>query len=134
MANILVIDDDDDVRLMLAQALAKAGHRVIQAQGGNEGSEILSQHPIDLVVTDIVMEDGEGLETIIKLRDSGNSLPIIAMSGGGRISNYGYLKSASVLGADLVLGKPFGLQNLIDAVDKLLEGRNCELAPVEIEP
>lgn len=120
MARILVIDDDDSIRLLVAEILAAAGHAVTTADGGTKGAKLFRAAPCDLILTDIVMAEGEGLETIIKLHREFPAVPIIAMSGGSSFST-DYLEMAAKLGAARTLNKPFSGDELIANVDRLLQ-------------
>jgi len=119
MACILLIDDDALLREVLALALAQAGHTVWQAIDGQQGLEIFRCEPADIVITDIIMPDREGLETLMMLRSEQPQLPIIAMSGSATNSPL-YLDMAAKLGARCVLTKPFPLSELLDAVAEIL--------------
>ena len=85
MVKVLVADDEDMVRMVVKQTLAKAGIDVIEASNGREALEMQANDPADVVITDIIMPEQEGIETIVQLRKDYPDLPIIAMSGGGRI-------------------------------------------------
>lgn len=122
MAKILVIDDDDTVRLSVRLALEDAEHEVDEATNGAEGLDQLKSQLADLVVTDIFMPEKEGLETIDEIRRDYPQIKIIAISGGGRIDPQDYLEIARQLGADHVLFKPFDIHLLLDVVDGLLKG------------
>lgn len=122
MAKILVIDDDDTVRLSVRLALEDAEHDVDEASNGAEGLDRLKVQMADLVVTDIFMPEKEGLETIDEIRRDYPQVKIIAISGGGRIDPQDYLEIAKQLGADRVLFKPFDIQLMLDVVDELLKG------------
>jgi DNA-binding response OmpR family regulator len=122
VATILVIDDEDLVRLTVRQALEQAGHTVIEAKDGRVGIAQHKKHNADLVLTDILMPEQEGIETITLLRREQATLPIIAMSGGGRSSNRNFLDVASKLGASRVINKPFDVDELVAAVDAALAG------------
>ena len=116
MARILVIDDEDEVRSMLRQMLEHAGHEVSEAVNGAVGIEIYERETSDLIITDIIMPEKEGVETIITLRRSNPALPIIAISGGGRLDATDFLSMAEKLGARHTLTKPFRRDQLLDAV------------------
>ncbi len=120
MAHILLVDDDEDLRQMLAVALAGMGHRVTEAQDGKQAITLFSQNPTDVVVTDLVMPDKDGLELVRELKRQHNQVKIIAMSGGGRIDAGDFLKIAKLLGADRILKKPFFLPQLAATLDELL--------------
>jgi YesN/AraC family two-component response regulator len=82
MAKILVFDDEPSILLMLKKMLEKAGHEVDVALNGREGMEIFEINKPDLLITDIIMPQKEGLETILELRRKYPELKIIAISGG----------------------------------------------------
>src|SRR5687768_12074125 len=86
MPKILLIDDDDAFRKVVRLALTSMGHDVIEACDGGEGLRLLKANSIDLVLTDLIMPDKEGIETIMEIQRMRPELKIIAMSGGGRIS------------------------------------------------
>ena len=109
---ILLIDDDDLLRKMLHISMTKVGHSVIEARNGRDALEICRVEPPDLVVTDVVMPEKEGIETIGDLRRLYPTLPVIAISGGGRNSAADYLKIARHMGAVAVLQKPFSIEDL----------------------
>lgn len=121
MAFILVIDDDEDIRSMLERLLMRGGHQVQLAGGGREGHAIFDDSRFDLVITDIVMADGEGLETIAAIRKENQSIPIIAVSGGGRVPRDVYLGLAGHMGANRTLAKPFDPRDLMAMVDEMLD-------------
>jgi CheY-like chemotaxis protein len=123
MATILLIDDEELVRQTLGHTLTDGGHTVVFAGDGAEGLRRMAAVSPDLVITDIVMPDQEGLETIMALRKIAATLPIIAISGGGRGGKLDFLGAASALGATRVLRKPFGMAALLDAVNECLSGR-----------
>jgi DNA-binding response OmpR family regulator len=122
MARILVIDDDDVMNDMLVQMLSQAGYEAEGARNGYYGLKLIEAKPFDLVITDIVMPEKEGLETITAIRKLGKSTPIIAISGGGRIGPSPYLLLAQHLGADYVFSKPFDKEPFLAAVRECLSG------------
>ena len=119
MARILLIEDDDELRKVIAQSLAHAGHEVVQAADGRQGIDLFHATPFDLVLTDLVMPGKEGVETIIELHREQPTLKIIAMSGGMLRSNF-YLELAGKLGAHRTLAKPFMPAELLGAIDEVL--------------
>ena len=121
MARMLVIDDEALVRKTIRLALERAGHQVFEAQNGLVGMEALSAQQFDLVITDILMPEREGIETICALRNSGSSIKILAISGGGRRNNMDYPTAAARLGADDTLEKPFELAVLVSKVAQLCQ-------------
>lgn len=120
MADLIIIDDDATLREVLVAALKQAGHEVRQAGDGDAGIRLYKERPADLVITDIVMPDKEGLDTIIELRRDHPDARIIAMSGGLAHDPKLYLHMAEKLGARLVLYKPFSLSDLFQAVESTL--------------
>jgi CheY-like chemotaxis protein len=118
---ILIIDDEDQPRRMLQQVLTRAGYEVIEASNGNEGLQYFRARPTDLIITDILMPEKEGLETIIDIRREFPAVKIIAISGGGRTGNLNFLEVAKRLGAQHTLQKPFELQDMLGAVRDLLQ-------------
>ena len=128
MARILLIDDEDALREVLAMTLAQAGHLVIQAADGKTGVELFRIEPTDLVITDIIMPGQEGIETIVALRRALPKLPIIARSGGTSHSRF-YLEMADKLGAQRTLAKPFSATQLLGAVSAVLAARPSEERP-----
>ncbi len=120
MARLLVIDDEPQVRGMLKIALEQKGYEVVLAEDGNAGLAAIRDQPIDLVITDLIMPEKEGIETIIELRKGYPAVPIIAMSGGGRVAPGSYLNVARSMGADRSFQKPVALRDLIAAVEDLL--------------
>jgi YesN/AraC family two-component response regulator len=122
MARILIIDDNDKFREMLSKMLKMAGYNEVEeAPDGNAGINLFRENPFDLVITDIIMPEKEGLEIITELTRDYPRLKIIAMSGGGRIGPHDYLAMAKYLGASLTLEKPFKQEALIAAVRELLD-------------
>ncbi len=120
MARILVIDDEYELRSMLRRMLEHAGHEVSEAVNGAAGIEIYERDAPDLIITDIIMPEKEGVETIIALRRANPALPIIAISGGGRLDATDFLSMAKKLGARRTLTKPFLREQLLEAVGECL--------------
>jgi CheY-like chemotaxis protein len=123
MANILVVDDNEDIRDLIEMILTEDNHDVTTAKDGKEGLAIFKENTFDLVITDILMPDTDGIELIIELTNSGNKTPIIAMSGGrgNRLTPDFNLSSAETLGAQLILTKPFSAFTLRRAINKVLK-------------
>ncbi len=119
-ARILVIDDEEEVREILKQMLELDGYEVLTAENGNQGLKLFRKHQIDLVITDIIMPEKEGIETIIELRNEKSDVKIISISGGGRINPIDYLAMAKKLGAVKSFTKPFERKKLLKAVEELL--------------
>ena len=116
MARILIIDDDDTLRGIIVKSLTHAGHQVSNTNNGRKGVEMYRANPVDLVITDMVMPEQEGMETIKILHREYPELRIIAMSGGLEGSNL-YLDLTRRLGAACTLPKPFTLQQLKEAIE-----------------
>ena len=114
MATILVIDDDDPLRMLTQTALEGTGHRVLTAESGPHGLRLLQHQEVDLVLIDIFMPSMNGLEVIQFLHTTRPACKIIAMSGGSW--EWDYLDAAKDLGANDTLKKPFTVQELLDAV------------------
>ena len=115
MAHILVIDVEENVRLLVAAILEHQGHNVTQADNGKTGMAAFRHAAPDLVINDLVMPEQEGVETILQLRRENPSLPVIAMSGGVARSET-YLDICRRLGVRATLSRPFGVKELLDAV------------------
>jgi CheY-like chemotaxis protein len=120
MAKVLLIDDDDLVQATLSTAVGLAGHTVTTAKNGRDGLRLFTEQRHDVVVTDIIMPDQEGIETILSIRKMDGAVPIIAISGATRMGNLDILGVAQSLGATRVLKKPFGAQDLVDAIKECL--------------
>jgi DNA-binding NtrC family response regulator len=123
MAKILVIDDDPGFRKMINLTLTRAQHQVIEAQDGNEGLLRFKTDRPDLVISDIVMPEKDGIATILEIKTISPAMPIIAMSGGGTNIGMQYLGAAGKLGADSILPKPFRPADLLDLVNRMLADR-----------
>ena len=120
MPRILLIEDDRALRKALRLALEKLGHTVCEADDGREGLKVFVAEPADLVITDMIMPEMEGVETIRALRRLEPMLQIIAITGGGRGTADGYLRLAAQFGAAKVFTKPFELADLCTAASQLL--------------
>ena len=120
MPRIVVIDDEQPIREMLRQYLSGKGFEVLTASNGEEGLKIVSKQSVDLVITDLIMPDKEGLETIIELKSMWPEAKVIAISGGGINKPEDYLETARTLGAAEVLAKPFNNSDLLRAVRKVI--------------
>ncbi len=118
---VLVIDDDEQMRKLLRQVMEWAGYEVMEAEDGRAGMKMQQKLQADLVITDLIMPEQEGLETITALKSLYPAVRIIAISGGGRIGPEAYLPAAKELGADRVFSKPFDVKELAHTVKELLE-------------
>jgi CheY-like chemotaxis protein len=121
MPRILIIEDEDSVREYLVHLLREAGYQVVEAANGKQGLELYRQEPSDLIITDLIMPDKDGVEVITRLRCDSPAVKIIAMSGGGRIGANSYLHIAKMMGAQGTLEKPFDKDELLKAVRDVLE-------------
>jgi CheY-like chemotaxis protein len=121
MAKILLVDDDQSVLETLSSAIESRGHFVVRANDGLEGLLRYREQEFDLVITDIIMPNEEGLGMISKLRKHDRPAKIIAISGGGRTSNHEFLKIAEALGAIAVMKKPIRLGELFEMLDICLQ-------------
>ena len=121
MARILVIDDDAQILSMLRQTLEREGYEVVEASDGKVGERLFREYPTDLIITDLIMPEKEGLETIRGIKQDFPETKIIAMSGGGRIGPETYLNFAEKLGAMYTFTKPIERKNLLSKVRELLE-------------
>jgi CheY-like chemotaxis protein len=117
VGRLLVVDDDDAVRGVLQKTLSDAGYDVLVARDGREGMRLVATHQFDLVLTDLIMPDQEGIETIRELRRDYPSIRIVAMSGA---MDAVYLKTARILGADAALRKPIDGRELLRTLRELL--------------
>jgi CheY-like chemotaxis protein len=123
MTKILVIDDDAVVRTTLKHLLRDAGYEIATAEDGVRGmAQFRSEQP-DLVITDILMPEQEGIQTIAEMRKAKPDAKIIAISGSGRIGDADFLKMARSLGAMDVVSKPFDAEELLTIVENCLAGR-----------
>jgi CheY-like chemotaxis protein len=128
---ILLIDDDALVRQSLTIVLEYAGYEVRCAADGRQGLAAFRERRPDLVISDIVMPEKEGIETIMELRMLSRDCPIIAISGGGRFGRADFLTVAKALGANATLSKPFEAEDLLRMVASHLAGISAgpELPP-----
>ena len=127
MAQILIIEDDNDERELFKIALERAGYEVMDAPDGKVGLDLYHKQPCQIVITDIFMPEKEGLETIFTLRREFFGVRIIAISGGsslvhrtGAFQADEALSVAKSAGADRTLAKPIDLKYLVKAVEELL--------------
>lgn len=121
MSRILIIDDDDQVRGFLRHLFTREGYEVDEAADGAEGLKHFRAAPSDVVITDIIMPEREGIEVITELRRQSPKTRIIAISGGGRIGPESYLPLAREFGAARTFAKPLDKNELLAAVRELLE-------------
>jgi DNA-binding NtrC family response regulator len=120
MAHILVVDDEEYMRDLLSDILEEAGHRVETAVDGAAADAVIVHEEPDLIITDILMPNKGGLKLIGELRARGSTVPVIAISGGGKDGKLRFLSTAATFPNVKGLDKPFGHQELIDAVERSL--------------
>jgi len=121
MARILIIDDEPQIRSMLKLMLERGGYEVVEAPDGVEGIKVYRQNPADLIITDLIMPNKDGIGMIIDLKKEFPDVKIIAMSGGGLNKPDGYLKGAKKLGAWCTLTKPIDREKMLQAVRDILK-------------
>jgi YesN/AraC family two-component response regulator len=117
---ILIVDDEEQMRLALRRMLEKEGYSVREAENGDKAIRIHREKQADLIITDIIMPDKEGLGTIVELKSEFPDVKIFAMSGGGKNSPDQYLRMAKGLGVDRVFIKPFNREDILSAVAEIL--------------
>lgn len=120
MADILVIDDDELMRMTLRYLLEPRGHTVVEAADGGEGMRLFKENKPDLIVTDVMMPGRSGIEVLEKLRQDFPGVKIIVISGGSKGDMSDMLRMASILGAARVFRKPINQQEMLEAVAEVL--------------
>jgi DNA-binding NtrC family response regulator len=120
MDTVLVIDDEAAMRKMIRTILESAQYQVIEAPNGNEGLRLFREHLPALVISDILMPDKEGIETIREIKQVNPKARIIAISGGGRTARADFLKMAEKFGAMESLKKPFRRNDLLACIERVL--------------
>jgi DNA-binding NtrC family response regulator len=120
MAMILIMDDEAQIRKMLKKVLEKNGYDVIEAVNGNQGIKLYKELLPELIITDLIMPEKEGLESIRELKKINPDVKIIAMSGGGIVDPKVYLNLAVKLGAVHTFAKPVDNENLLSTIKEIL--------------
>lgn len=115
--SILIVDDEPGIRELLSIMLESAGHTVASAEDGLQAPKIMAAQPIEVVITDLLMPERDGLEFITEVRKKFPKVKIIAMSGGGHIARDSYLRIAKNFGAHIVLEKPFSQSGVLGAIE-----------------
>jgi CheY-like chemotaxis protein len=121
MARILIIDDEPQIRSMLRLMLERVGYEIAEAPDGIEGIRQYRKNPADLIITDLIMPNKDGIGMIIDLKREFPKVKIIAMSGGGVNRPEGYLDGAKKLGATRTLTKPIDRDEMLQAVKETLK-------------
>lgn len=129
--SILIIDDEEQVRAFFRQALEEAGYWVIEARNGREGLRQLRSVPVDLVITDLLMPDMDGLEVTMAIQRNQAKAKVIAVTGGTGMRDF--RAAAELLGAHRTLAKPVAVKDLLEAVQLELQetAPRKEAAPQE---
>lgn len=117
---VLLIEDDYELRELLTIVLERECLFVEGAENGIEGVKKFRESPFDLVVTDIIMPEKEGIETIVELKEIQSDVKIMAISGGGQIEADEYLGMASNFGVEKALAKPFEMEVFVNCVKEIL--------------
>ena len=121
MARILVVDDDQFLRLLITRALETAGHSVSSCENGRQAVEHIQHADTDLLITDILMPEMDGVDTVRAIRRLQPDLPIIAISAGGPAKASDFLSLAQAFGATETLTKPFRPEDIVAAAGRLLK-------------
>lgn len=122
--SILVVDDEPELRELILLILRQAGHHVVGAADGAEGTVAIASQAFDIVMTDLIMPERDGLEFISEIRARYPDIRIIAMSGGGHIARDSYLRIAQGFGAHAVLEKPFENKEVFSAIETALANQS----------
>lgn len=120
MPVIMIIEDDRDLREMLRTALLRKEYTVLEAKNGREALLNFKPGVTDLVITDLLMPEEDGLKVIMQMRELKPGIRVIAISGGGKAGPGNYLDMARTLGADSVFSKPFSVNDLVTRIEELL--------------
>ena len=126
MATIVIADDDPIVREIAREMLASSAHAAILVEDGNEVIRLLEGLRIDLLVTDMLMPNMDGVELIMAVRDRYPAVKVLAISSGGSVGASYMLKVARTLGADATLQKPLRLEGFLETIEALLAAAPCE--------
>lgn len=116
--NVLVVDDQEVARVFIRECLKDEGYEVFEATNGKDGEALCRDQKMDMIITDIIMPEQEGIETICKIREEYPGMKVVAISGGDQL----YLDNALELGADNVLKKPFLKKDLLETIARTLSG------------
>jgi CheY-like chemotaxis protein len=119
MLKVLLVDDDDNFRKVVRLTLIEIGCEVMEARNGQEALKAHELSPADVVLTDLIMPDTDGIEAIREFKRIYAKVKIIAMTGGGWVGKRDYLRAAKLLGADETMTKPFRRQDLAAILERL---------------
>jgi DNA-binding response OmpR family regulator len=125
MERILIVEDDERERQSLAELLG-AHYEVSSAPNGKVALRLLQEKPVELLITDMVMPEMDGVETIVAVRRQYPAVKIMAVSDGGVVSSNHYLRLAQNLGAQSTLAKPFSASEILGAIEGLLAPRGAD--------
>jgi len=120
MKSILLVDDDQDFRESLRDLLEIKKYKVHEAKNGAQGLQVFNRETIDIVISDLLMPEIDGLELLMGLKGTNSDVPVIVISGGNRTKFDNSLEIAQELGANIVLNKPVSADILIDSIEQLL--------------
>ncbi len=120
MPVILLVEDDNELREMLRIALVRKDYVVLEAENGREALIHFKPGVTDLVITDLIMPEEDGLKVLMKIREMKPGIKVIAISGGGKAGPGSYLNLAKALGADVIFSKPFSINDLTSKIEDLL--------------
>lgn len=121
MSHILVVDDEPQMRAMLSAFLLQNGYQVSEAEDGDAALKVAASTTVDLIILDLLMPGKEGLETLMAFRKEKSPPKIIAVSGGARSVGADFLPAALKLGASRAFQKPFHLEDVLAAIEELLQ-------------
>ena len=121
---LLVVDDDPGIRRLMGVMLERVGYEVTCADSAEEAAKIMAGASFDLVITDVLMPGRDGILFISDTRKKYPGVRLIAASGGGLVGPSVYLKTATALGADAILPKPFTIAQLLEAIEQAGRGKS----------
>jgi CheY-like chemotaxis protein len=127
MPGVLIVEDEKELREMLKTTLLRRKMTVFEAVNGKDAIMHFKPTITDLVVTDLIMPEEDGLKVIMKLKEIKPAVKIIAISGGGKAGPGSYLKLAKALGADAVYSKPFSISDLVSKIEELVNNEPNDL-------
>lgn len=119
--SVLIADDEDSISALVQICVTAEGHQAICVTGAREAKEAMARQKFDLVITDVLMPDGDGLDLITQLRKVQPAARVLAISGGGRfMEGNDCLKMARGLGANAVVMKPFNREQLLSGMEQAM--------------